>query len=255
MTDKELNEIIKRHQHWLNKDCEEWEDMRANLCGADLQGKNLANVDLTMANLAGANLEKTNLFHANLDITNLDTANLKYANLSYTSLKYANLMCANLSFADLFHADFEGAKVKGTIFNKSRLDGVTNFYRLIDLAEIRIDDKTLNKYFPLVCPSEGAFIGWKKVNNNYIVKLQIPEDAKRSSAFERKCRCNKATVLAIETEDGKDSGVTSINSLFYSDFIYEIGKTVEIKNFCEDRKIECAEGIHFFITRDEAVNF
>ncbi len=30
MTQEELNNILKNHKHWLNKDCEDWENMRAN---------------------------------------------------------------------------------------------------------------------------------------------------------------------------------------------------------------------------------
>ena len=38
-------------------------------------------------------------------------------------------------------------------------------------------------------------------------------------------------------------------------FIYRIGETVEVKNFDCDRSHECAPGIHFFITRQEAVDY
>ena len=51
MTQEELNKIIEQHQHWLKEDCEGWEDMKANLYGA-----NLTRADLSEANLRGANL-------------------------------------------------------------------------------------------------------------------------------------------------------------------------------------------------------
>ena len=35
MTQEELNKIVKQHQHWINEDCEGWEDMMADLRGAD----------------------------------------------------------------------------------------------------------------------------------------------------------------------------------------------------------------------------
>ena len=44
---------------------------------------------------------------------------------------------------------------------------------------------------------KGSFIGWKKAKN-YIIKLEVLADAKRSSATGRKCRCDKAKVVAIE---------------------------------------------------------
>lgn len=50
MTQEELDKIIEQHKHWLNEDCEGWEDMRANLEGAylaraNLEGANLADAD------------------------------------------------------------------------------------------------------------------------------------------------------------------------------------------------------------------
>lgn len=41
MTNEEIKEIIEKHQHWWKEDCEGWENMKANLCGADLCGANL----------------------------------------------------------------------------------------------------------------------------------------------------------------------------------------------------------------------
>lgn len=105
-----------------------------------------------------------------------------------------------------------------------------------------------------ICPSDGSFIGWKKVNN-YIIKLQILEDSKRSSATTRKCRCDKALVLEIQNIDGSASGLNSIINNEYVPCNYEVGKIVYPDYFDENRWNECSNGIHFFITRQEAVNW
>ena len=105
-----------------------------------------------------------------------------------------------------------------------------------------------------ICPSDGAFIGWKKVNN-YIIKLQILEDSKRSSATTRKCRCDKALVLEIQNIDGSASGLNSIFNNKFATCNYEVGKIVYPDSFDENRWNECSHGIHFFITRQEAVNW
>ena len=110
-------------------------------------------------------------------------------------------------------------------------------------------------FIPLACPDAGAFIGWKKAYGGYIVKLQIPEDAKRSSAATTKCRCDKAVVLAIQNKDGADSGFTEVRSQHDEKFIYRIGETVSVDDFDENRFNECSTGIHFFINREEAVNY
>ena len=109
-------------------------------------------------------------------------------------------------------------------------------------------------YIPYACPDFGMFIGFKKASG-YIVVLEIPEDAKRLSATGRKCRCNKAKVLEIQNIDGTKANVTKVASDYDSNFVYEVGKTVSVDNFCEDRWKECSHGIHFFINRQEAVNY
>lgn len=88
-----------------------------------------------------------------------------------------------------------------------------------------------------------------------IVKLEIPADAKRSSATSRKCRASKATVISITKSNGEDAGVSSVHSDYDISFVYTVGETIEVDDFDEDRWNECSSGIHHFITRNEAVNY
>ena len=159
------------------------------------------------------------------------------AYLSGADLYGADLSGAYLSGADLSGADLRGADLSGADLSGADLYGAEN----------------LN--YPIACPEEGEFIGFKKVSNNYIVKLKITEDAKRCSATGRKCRCSKALVLSITNIDGTDSGVTEAKSKYDNMFLYKVGETVEVKDFCDDRWKECSEGIHFFITRKEAEDY
>lgn len=110
-------------------------------------------------------------------------------------------------------------------------------------------------YIPMTCPDAGTFVGWKKASKDLIVKLLIPEDAKRSSGTSRKCRCDKAVVLAIENPNVGDSGVMEVASMYDSEFIYRVGETVTVQDYDDDRWNECSAGIHFFINRQEAVNY
>ena len=206
MTQNELNKIIENHQHYLNKDIDGWESMRA-----DLSDKNLSGLNLKNANLKAVNLYKTNL--RNADLRNAD---LNYTYLYKTDLSYANL---------------NGA-----------------FFREANLLGTKID-------YPIACPEIGSFIGYKKAYYGYIVKIQICEDAKRSSATTKKCRCSKALVLAIESIDGSDSGLQKIESYFDFSFIYRVGKIVEVSDFDDNRWNECAPGIHFFMDRQDAVEY
>ena len=90
---------------------------------------------------------------------------------------------------------------------------------------------------------------------NIIVKLLIPEDAKRLSATGRKCRCNKATVLELQMMDGSKAMAEKAISKHDNEFTYSSGETKEIEDFDENRWNECSTGIHFFITRQEAVEY
>ena len=49
ISQEELNEIVENHRHWLNRDCDGWEKMRADLSYVDLRGANLRDVDLRQA--------------------------------------------------------------------------------------------------------------------------------------------------------------------------------------------------------------
>ena len=142
---------------------------------------------------------------------------------------------------------------------------------------------TCTKGFQLVCPEKGEYIAFKKaiihvydktgktatsdvIKQKYwssthrvpvIVELRIPKDAKRSSATTRKCRASKAVVLSITSIDGKKRYKKALAGWHSAcAFVYEVGKTIVPKNgFEENRWIECAPGIHHFITRDEAVAY
>lgn len=114
-----------------------------------------------------------------------------------------------------------------------------------------------------ILPDEGDIIGWKKayvdgtmLPKPVIVKLLIPADAQRSNATGRKCRASKARVLDLQDEQGNSLPPdTTAYSSYDSDFTYKKGETVQVEDFDTNRWNECAPGIHFFITRIEAVEY
>ena len=162
-------------------------------------------------------------------------ANLRGADLCGADLREADLRWADLCGADLCGANLRWANLRGA-----------------DLCGADLRDADL--CYPIACPEKGAFIGYKKANG-FIVELEILSTAKRSSATSRKCRCSEAKVLSITNIDGSDALITSIVSGFDSSFVYKIGEIVSVSNFDDNRWNECAPGIHFFITRQEAVNY
>ena len=118
-------------------------------------------------------------------------------------------------------------------------------------------EKAKNLFYPIACPESGAFIGWKKarikgIRVECIVKLEISEDAMRSSATGRKCRCSKATVLEIQDINGNVLEQFAVSDRD-ENFHYVPGSVVSVSDFDENRLDECSTGIHFYITREEAV--
>ena len=175
------------------------------------------------------NTIKDTLCEANLYGADLRGANLYGANLREADLCEANLCEANLCEANLYGADLRGANLREADHNEG------------------------TAFLLSQCP-DGAFIGYKKASS-HIVKLLVPEDAKRSSATTLKCRCSKAKVLEIQNLDGSKSDLKAVPSDRDDNFIYVVGKEKEVEDFDEDRWNECSTGIHFFISREMAVKY
>ena len=251
MTQEELNKILENHRHWLNEDCDGWEGMRADLRGADLRGADLyeanlhrANLrgadlrgaDLGEANLSGANLSEANLYEANLSRANLYGANLSRAYLYGSNLSRANLSRANLYEANLYEANLHRANLYEANLYEANLRGADLRGAKGNLIEYRKGKVLTDK-----------IIGYKKCEKDVIVTLEIPRGAIVFSISGSKCRTNKAKVIAI---DGTDRAIST-----YKYMSYYVGDEFTVYNFNCEYSEECAQGIHFFMTREEAENY
>lgn len=164
---------------------------------------------------------------------------LRGACLRDADLHGANLHGANLYDADLRYADLSGADLRDA------------YYVQLSIAKTSI------------LPEEGDIIGWKKayvdgtmLPKSVIVKLLIPADAQRSNGTGRKCRASKARVLDLQDKQGNSLPPdTTAYSWHDTDFTYKKGETIHVEDFDTNRWKECAPGIHFFITRIEAVKY
>ena len=249
----DLKKILEEHLLWLNRKggsranlCDadlSGADLRcANLCNADLSGADLRCANLRDADLSGADLRCANLCDADLRCADLRCANLRNADLRNADLRDADLRCANLCDADLSGADLRCANLRNADLCRANLCGAS------------IDQMIWNIYtvfYPLQCPESGSYIGYKKASG-LVVELEIPADARRSSATSRKCRASKAKVLSITDINGNPAG-GQVKSNYDPNFVYAIGETVEVTDFDDNRWNECSTGIHHFITRAEAV--
>ena len=215
-TQDELRVILDKHAKWLRNE--------AGGEYADLRGANLRGANLSYANLSGANLRN---------------ANLRNANLSGANLSYANLCDANLCGANLCGADLRGANLRNANLRNANLSCAKDFERI--KAE-----------FSLV--NEGDIIGYKKINN-CLIKMLIPEQAKRVNALSsRKCRAEFVDILEIINITTKEK-VLTVTGGHDSKFVYTVNDRVFPDSYNDDCMTECTNGIHFFITKIEAERY
>ena len=168
------------------------------------------------ASLGGVDLRGYNLQGANLIEANLRRSNLEGANLRRSNLEGANLWRANLRGANLFKADLRKADLKDT-----------------QLPNFQI-------------PQHGTLTVWKKVGGK-LIKLIIPAKAKRTaSLIGRQCRAEYVKVLWIE-------GGEPVRSNHDSNIVYKVGEIVKPDSYCDDIRVECTNGIHFWQTKEEAI--
>lgn len=137
MNGSKINEILKNHMHWMNRDVDGWEDLRADFSGADLSGANLSGAMLYKANLSEANLSGADLSGANLHKANLYGSDLSGANLYYADLYYADLSEANLSGATLYNANLNNVNLSGATLSGAK--------GLVDPAEYMADNFVTTK--------------------------------------------------------------------------------------------------------------
>lgn len=132
--------------------------------------------------------------------------------------------------ADLRRANLRGADLTGAHLTGANLT----------------DADTLALARTIITP-EGELVGWKRAGE-HIVKLRIPAEARRSNATGRKCRAE--WVEALEIHPPAEVAVTQAHGPRTE---YRVGSTVRADSWDEDRWVECSHGIHFFLTREEAV--
>jgi len=285
MNPQKLAEILASHSLWLRSNEVSGERavlVKTNLQGADLRGANLRGADLRDAgfegaNLAGANFqsasldradlrrailrrailrdagfEGANLAGANFQSASLDGANLRNANLQGTNIQWAKLRNADLRGADFRGAILMGADFRGAILMGADLRGAD--LRGADLRGADLGAAILPENW-LIVPRVGqSFTAFKKVAGGVVFELLIPGSAQRtSSLIGRKCRANEALVVGVAHGVANDTGI--YESLYDSDFTYEIGKMASEPAFDPDVRVECAAGIHFFMTKEEAISY
>lgn len=235
-----------------------YNSINVNLRDCNLIDINFDNIDLRHADFSGCNIIRCNFCSGELGYADFTGSYIEDSRFYNTHFKETSFQGCMFKKCHMFQSDFSLCN-----FNDSHFDDATyleissckftrsNFRHVTNAPDRSID---------MACPRFGAFVGYKKCVSDgcpAIVKLEIPADAKRSAGTGKKCRCDKAMVLQIETPDGKKFCSNTVYPKVYNDTdtVYEVGKIVKADSFTEDRFEECAHGIHFFMNRDDAVDY
>ena len=199
-----------------------------------------------------------------------------------TSFTNSDFIDCTLDCVELQHCSFdrvcfiEGTYIidlsaKATRFNESRFycnfcdcDRFFDAFYIYDnqIIDCSVGCEGFNKIGNRI-PSEGSFIGWKagviytgspvlfiRARRICLIKLRIPEDAKRLCAI-HKCRASKVEVLEItDLETGEELPMAM--APLYS-FEYHKGQTYECPGFDESPWDICAPGFHFFLDKRDAI--
>ena len=174
------------------------------------------------------------------ECANFENANFRNANFRYADFTNANFRNADFTNADFRNANFENANFRNANFRNANFE---------------------NAKLPAfqICPEKGSFTAFKKVmlgHTPYILELRIPVTAQRTGTLVgRKCRADKVKVIAATTLDGSATPRTIFNSKYDKWFTYTVGNVAKADTFDNDIRIECTNGIHFFMTRQEAVDY
>jgi hypothetical protein len=218
-----LKRDVQAFNRWRTKTHWQW----IVLSNADLSYADLRNADLRNAVLRNADFSYADLSYADLRNAVLRNAVLRYADLRNAVLRYADLSYAVLRNADLSYADLSYADLRNAV-----------------LVETKVE--------PFQVGQTGALVVWGKKKHTdgawYLVKLWIPASARRTACLiNRKCRAERVKTLWIE------SGLKRLEVVNnYSTTVYEVGEYTEPHEYNDDIRIDCAPGIHFFRTEEEA---
>ncbi len=236
---------------------------RLLIVGADLSGADLTaldacvskfiNCDFSDAKLNGSSLSRSVFINCRFIRTEIIDADLErstFDSCTFGSCIFddSNMFRVHVIFSPIVSCSFKDVKY----FKDAYFEG-----GIADRQE------KISQYYPLACPSDGAFIGWKKIfaanNKQMLVKLEIPEDAKRTSSGDstRKCRCDKAKVLEITDIDTGEHlrKITDERTSTREKLDYIVGETVQPNSFDEYQWKFCAHGIHFFINKQDALDY
>lgn len=224
---------------------------RATFGNGKYKGARFENCDLTFAEFFNSIFDDA--VFDQTDFSNVMLGDVVFRGCVFRDVKFVNIDLSSCTFINCYFVKCEFINARGAKVRTFIDDG--NFVYI---------QRTAMPYIPMACPDEGAFFGYKKVRVISggavfagIAKLYIPEEAARSSGTGRKCRCQFARVISITgaTPSTKNEEIENAVSFFDPSFHYRVGRMVYPDAWDDDRWNECSNGIHFFMNKQEAIDY
>lgn len=221
---------------------------RSTFDGAYLYNASFMNATIFHTHMSGAYITNAVITDASLYAVLMDGADLSRASFKGSKLGHVNMRMANLQSAKFTssciteNCCFERAHLTNATFTSASISKDTSF-DFADLHGCEFDGDEKNRLGRIL---DRPVTGYKKSREGDIVTLEIPKGAIVFSINNNKCRTNIAKV--VDT-DGKPE----LSSIFDKEFKYRVGDEIApIGEFELMYNVECAPGIHFFLTREEA---
>ena len=198
------------------------------------------------------------------DMSNMNLRRATFDNCNLNGTDFHDSMMDHVAFydCDIRNMKLNRCKVRGASFRGNDMEGIdlsgANIYAAVledasNQDKVIIDDDT--RWYKMRCPEEGPFIAWKCCTELRVVQMLVPADAKRCMATMETGRVSKVKVLSIKSIDETKSWDWA-QSTVDPDFYYEVGKWLEPANgFQEDRWKDSSAGIHFFLERQQCVDY
>ena len=205
--------------------------------GLDLSGWDMTGLDLERATFDECDLRGTDFSGSMMD-------HVAFYNNELRDMKLRGCKARGCSFRfqDMTGIDLSGANIYASVLEDA-----------VNQDKVITDDDT--RWYRMSCPEAGPFIGWKCCTDLRVVMMLVPADAKRCMATMETGRVSKVKVLSIKSIDESES-FTWAQSTVDPDFYYEVGKWIEPANgFQEDRWKDSSPGIHFFLDRQQCVDY
>lgn len=109
-------DAVKKHQHFLNKDCDDWVLMRADFSNCLIEDIELKKLDMMQVNFAGATLKGCKFKDVDLTSSNFESAIIEGVLMDNVCMNMTNFRDARITICIIYGMQDERSCVKKCSF-------------------------------------------------------------------------------------------------------------------------------------------